>query len=88
MGAEAVLKQCFKSYKFDKNLIIGGRGPFPSGTISVSSRESAGIRNDLGLCADKGPGCNKASPGVGAAPGNRDIGADVQALDAVLAGVE
>jgi hypothetical protein len=88
MGAEAVLKECFATYNFDKNLIIGGRGTWPAGTIGVSSREAAGIRSDLGLCSEKGPGCAKASPGAGAAPGNRDVGADVQAVEAALAGVE
>ena len=88
MGAEAVLKECFATYRFDKNLMIGGRGTWPSGTIAVSSREAAGIRSDLGLCSEKGSGCAKASPGAGAAPGGRDIGADVQALEATLTGVE
>jgi hypothetical protein len=88
MGAEAVLKECFASYQFDKNLIIGGRGPWPAGTIGVSSKEAAGIRSDLALCTEKSPGCAKPSPGAGAAPGNRDVGADVQAVDAALEGVE
>jgi hypothetical protein len=88
MGAEAVLQNCFATYHFDKNLMIAGRGTWPSGTIAASSRESAGVRADLGLCSQKGPGCAKVSPGAGAAPGGRDIGADVQALEVILAGVE
>lgn len=88
MGAEAVLKACFEPYKFEKNLIIGGRGAWPPGTIGVSSREAAGIRSDLGLCTEKGPGCAKVSPGLRAAAGNRDLGADVQAVEAAIAGVE
>ncbi len=88
MGTEAVLQACFSTYRFDKNLMIGGRGTWPSGTIAASSREAAGIRSDLGLCSEKGAGCTKVSPGAGAAPGGRDVGADVQGLQAVLAGVE
>jgi hypothetical protein len=88
LGAEAVLKECFASYKFEKNLIIGGRGSWPPGNIGVSSREAAGIRSDLRLCAEKGPGCAKASPGAHAARDGRDMGADVQAIEAAVAGVE
>jgi len=96
-GGEAVLDACFDGYKFEKNLIIGGRGSFPKGNITVGSAEAAGIRNfdpkedasqDPRLCHAKGPGCSKASPGAGTASDGRDLGADIDAVEAAIAGVE
>jgi hypothetical protein len=93
-GPEAVLKECFSTYKFEKNLIIGDtRGRWPAGTITASSLQEAGIRDpkerisNQRLCREMGPGCQKKSPGAGADQG-RDLGADVDALDTALAGVE
>lgn len=95
MGGEAVLTACFDPFKFDHNLIISGRGSFPKGNIVVGSSGDAGIQDlkdnvsrDPRLCHGKGPGCLKASPGVGAASDGRDIGADIEGLEAVIAGVE
>jgi hypothetical protein len=94
-GSEAVLQACFDPYKFDKNLIITARGAFPKGNIVVDSPEAAGIRDlkgsiakDPRLCHAKGPGCSKVSPGAGAASDGRDLGADVDAIEAAIAGVE
>jgi hypothetical protein len=94
-GAEAVLEACFAPYKFDKNLIVSGRGSFPKGNSTVGSPEAAGIRNlkdsiskDPRLCHTKGPGCSKVSPGAGAASDGRDLGADIDAVEAAIAGVE
>jgi hypothetical protein len=94
-GSEAVLQACFDPYKFDKNLIITGRGSFPKGNIAVGSPEAAGIRDlkdavskDPRLCHAKGPGCNKVSPGAAAASDGRDLGADIDAVEAAIAGVE
>jgi hypothetical protein len=76
-------------------LIVSGRGSFPKGNITVGSAEAAGIRNlkdtvskDPRLCHAKGPGCAKASPGAGAASDGRDLGADIDAVEAAIAGVE
>jgi hypothetical protein len=93
-GAEAVLSACFSNYKFDHNLVITDSGRWPSGTI-VASPGSAGIRDlkdgvakDPRLCREKMAGCPKVSPGAGAAPGGRDLGADMDAVEAALDGVE
>lgn len=95
LGAEAVLQACFEPYKFDKNLIVTARGSFPKGNITVSSPEAAGIRDlkdtvsrDPRLCHAKGPGCPKVSPGAAAASDGRDLGADIDAIEAAIAGVE
>jgi len=94
LGAEAILKECFSSYKFDKNLIIGSHATWPAGILTASSPEEAGIHDvksgmskDPRLCHEKGPNCPKKSPGAGAADG-RDLGADVDAVEAAIAGVE
>ncbi|HEY6301522.1 MAG TPA: hypothetical protein VIX14_00525 [Terriglobales bacterium] len=94
-GAEAVLIACFVNYKFEKNLIVNARGSFPKGTIVVGSPEAAAIRDlkdtvskDPRLCHAKQAGCAKASPGAGAASDGRDVGADVDAVEAAIAGVE
>jgi len=93
-GPDAVLQACFSNYKFEKNLIITDEGAWPSGTIVVSDK-TAGIRDlkdgvsrDPRLCREKGPNCAKASPGAGAAGGGGDIGADVDAVEAAISGVE
>ena len=94
-GPDAVISQCFSPYKFEKNLIITDAGPWPRGNITVSSADKAGIRDlkdtvskDPRLCHEKGPGCSKVSPGAGAASDGRDLGADADAVEAALAGVE
>jgi len=93
-GPAAVLESCFSNYKFEKNLVISDRGPWPSGTIAVSAGEAGirdlkdGVSKNPRLCRDKGPGCAKASAGVRAANDGRDIGADVDAVEAAIAGIE
>jgi hypothetical protein len=96
VGAEAVLKACFANYRFEKNLIVSGRGSlWPAGTLVATSPEAAGIRNlkdgvseNPRLCKDRTDGCSKVSPGAGAASGGRDLGADLDAIDAALQGVD
>ncbi len=94
-GGEAILKECFSSYKFEHNLIVSGRGSLPAGNIVVSSASDAAIRDlkdviskDPRLCHEKGAGCSKKSPGASAASDGRDLGADVDAVEAAIAGVE
>ena len=95
LGAEAVLAACFVNYKFEKNIIIGEKGGWPKGTVVVSSPKAAGVRDyqngvskNPRLCHSNMAGCEKASPGVGAATDGKDIGADVDAVESALAGVE
>jgi len=94
-GPEAVLKECFDPYKFEHNLIIGSRGGWPPGNTIVGSANDAGVRDVKEgiaarplLCRDKGEGCQRKSPGIGAASDGRDIGADVEGVEAAIAGVE
>lgn len=96
-GAEAVFNACFDPYKFDHNLIIEERphGGWPPKNFLVASENDAGVHDlkdnvsvDPWLCPAKGPGCPKKSPGIAAASDGRDIGADMKAVDAAIAGVE
>jgi hypothetical protein len=95
LGSAAVLEECFDPYKFDHNLIVSARGDFPKGNTTVGSPEAAGVRDlkdavgkDPRLCRTKGTGCSKVSPGAGAASDGRDLGADIDAVEAAIAGVE
>jgi hypothetical protein len=95
LGTQAVLDACFANYKFEKNLIIGSKGGWPKGNIVVSSAEAAGVRDlkggvskDPRLCRANTAGCSKASPGAGAASDGKDVGVDMDALEAALEGVE
>ena len=94
-GPEAIFKECFSNYKFEKNLIVSGRSQWPAGTLVASSSDAAGIRDlkegvskNPRLCREKMPGCSKVSPGAGAAIGGKDLGADVDALEAAIEGVD
>jgi len=96
-SVQAALNACFSNYKFDHNLIsverISGGWP-PENTIVASPEDLGvhdlkdGISSDPRLCHEKGPGCHKRSPGVAAASDGRDLGADVDAVEAAIAGVE
>ena len=95
MGGEAVLTACFEPFKFEHNLIIADKGSFPKGNIVVGSAEAAGIRDlkdnvsrDPRLCQASASGCKRASPGVGVASDGRNLGADIDGLEAAIAGVE
>lgn len=94
-GAEALMQACFDPFKFEKNLIVSGHESFPKGNFVVGSAEAAGVRDlkdsvskDPKLCRTKGAGCPKVSPGAGTASDGRDLGADIDAVTAAIAGVE
>ncbi len=94
-GAEALIRACFDPFKFEKNLIVSAHESFPKGNFIVGSAEAAGVRDlkdsvskDPRLCNGKGPGCPKVSPGAGAASDGRDLGADIDGVEAAIAGVE
>ena len=96
LGPDAILKACFVTYKFDHNLIAVSRGGgFPAGNTIVSSPEDIavhdfkdGVAKNPRLCHEKGSGCSKKSPGTAAASDGRDLGADVDAVETAIAGVE
>jgi hypothetical protein len=98
VGPEAVLDACFSNYHFDHNLISVERGGgFPKTNIVFGNPKDLEIRDlkngvakDPHLCREKGDGptCNKRSAGVAAASDGKDMGADVDAVQAAIKGVE
>src|ERR1019366_2922053 len=94
-GTAAVLDACFVHYTVEKNMIIGEKGGWPKGTIAVSSVKAAGIRDlekgvskDARLCHAHTTGCSQTSPAASAGTDGKDVGADVDAIEAAIAGVE
>lgn len=92
----AALDNCIASAVFNHNLIIGGKKHWPSGNILVDDVAAAGIRDfhdgrggDYRLCSQEATaGCKKRSPGLKAGTDGKDIGADIDAVDAAISGVE
>ena len=91
-GPAGVLKNCFQNARFTNNILIGG-SDWPKGNMTPKNMDAAGIReiHEAGaapyqLCRgedDPSP-CKKASPALGAANDNKDIGADVQAIHRIM----
>ncbi|HWY57542.1 MAG TPA: hypothetical protein VNZ03_23965 [Terriglobales bacterium] len=91
----AALSNCIANPLVTLNLIIGGRGNWPPGNIVVNDVAAAGIQDfhdgrggDYRLCRQAGNGCKKTSPGAKAASDGKDIGADIDAVEAAVSGVE
>jgi hypothetical protein len=90
-GPEGVLKNCIESLTFTHNAIIGGSG-WPGGNFYPKNMKSVGLENragmnELRLCKARGPGCEGASRYAAAGTDGKDIGADIERLDAALKGV-
>ncbi|MGC2172336.1 MAG: hypothetical protein WA555_14510 [Candidatus Sulfotelmatobacter sp.] len=89
-GPAGVFKSCFADSIFTHNIIIGGAN-WPAGNIMVKDFAAAGIRVERTggsdryyLCRQKGEGCKKASPAVGAGTDGKDIGADLDAIQKTM----
>jgi hypothetical protein len=93
-GPGGVIRNCFANSSFTHNLMIG-EGGWPSGNTSAKDLHGAGIRelnNPNGrpyeLCKEKGEAeCKKASPALKAGTDGKDLGADLEKLDQMLANV-
>jgi len=87
-------KNCFANSSFTHNLMIG-EGGWGSGNISAKDAKSAGIRESAGpdgmpyrLCKEKGSEeCKKVSPALHAGTDGKDLGADLEKLQQMLANV-
>jgi hypothetical protein len=87
-------KNCFSKSSFTHNLMIG-EGGWPSGNPSAKDARAAGVRESPGpdgtpyrLCADKDNGeCKKVSPALRAGTDGKDLGADLEKLQQMLANV-
>jgi len=94
-GPAGILKSCFSDPVVTHNLIVGGSG-WPSGNIMVKDVAAAGLRElpgkvvpDYRLCRarNEANNCKTVSPAIGAASDGKDIGADIDRLEKMLAGV-
>ncbi len=92
----AILEHCFSSATFSHNLIIGGRGGWPPGNVTVNDANEAGFREfkggrggDYHLCRgkDNGSNCTKPSPALAKGADGKDIGADIEAIEKATSGV-
>lgn len=97
LGPDAVLKNCFNPVTVSHNAIIAPRGSWPKGNSSSKNEDSVGFVNynhgkdaDYHLCRakDKSSSCKQPSPYVGAGSDGKDLGADIDALEAATSGAE
>ncbi len=94
-GPSGVLKNCFADAVVTHNLIVGGSG-WPSGNIMAKDAAAAGLRvlpgkavPDYRLCRakDEAHDCKNVSPAIGAGSDGKDIGADLDRIEQITAGV-
>jgi len=94
-GPAGVFKSCFSNTVVTHNLVVDG-ADWPAGNIMVKNVAAAGLRNlpgnqrqDYRLCRSKDEAkyCQKASPAVSAGSDGKDIGADIERIEQVTAGV-
>ena len=95
-GPATVLKNCFASFKFTNNALVGSGGGWPGGNpilADASAVHMEDFRDGKGgsyrLCGEKsGANCKKESPLRKAGSDGKDLGADFDAVKAATEGVE
>jgi len=93
LGPAGVFQRCFDHSTINRNMVVGG-ADWPKGNLTVRNAEAAGIGDPhrtsgwYHLCQQKENGCKKASPAIGAAVDGKNIGADVDAIEKVMAEVQ
>lgn len=95
-GPAGILKNCFSSLVFTHNAIIGATKQWPSGNLFPKDEDSVGFVNynhgrdgDYHLCKAKNQPspCKNASPYLHAGTDGKDLGADIDAVEAATSGV-
>jgi hypothetical protein len=87
-GPEGVFKNCFQKGTFKNNAIINGFGEWPEGTFLPKNVEAVGFskRSDamgqFRLCRKKDSDCKAPSKYTSAGNDGKDIGADINLLNA------
>ena len=90
--ASGVIKSCFENSTFAHNVVIDGDG-WPAGNIAPKNPAAAGLPEKTSgvaryrLCRKKDEACKNVSPAISAGDDGRDIGADPEAIEKALAGV-
>ena len=95
-GPVGVLKNCFDGFNVTHNALVGSAGGWPGGNFSPKDASVAGVRDfrngksgDYRLCEDKRAGsCKAASAFRKAGSDGKDLGADLDAIQAATDGVE
>jgi hypothetical protein len=95
-GPEGVLKNCFASVNFTRNAFVGSPGGWPKENFAPGNFSAVqmndfrqGKGGDYRLCAEKNPSaCKKESPLHKAGSDGKDLGADIDAIQAATKGVE
>jgi hypothetical protein len=88
-----VIKNCFDHSSFTHNMVIEGAN-WPAGNLTPKNAAAAGLPEKAAgvahyrLCRKKDDTCKNVSPAIGAGSDGRDIGADVDAIEKALQGVE
>jgi hypothetical protein len=88
-----VIKSCFDNSSFTHNVVVEGAN-WPSGNFTPKNAAAAGLPEKAAgiaryrLCRKKEDACKNVSPAIAAGSDGRDIGADVDAIEKALAGVE
>ena len=86
-GPAGVLQDCFASYRFDHNAVIGGDGGWPRGNSSPKRPRDIGFTNYNN--GDRGDyRLLNESHFRGAGSDGKDLGADVDAVTRAIAGVQ
>jgi hypothetical protein len=97
MGPEAIFQSCFHEMTFAHNAIIGSGKQWPKENSFPKNEDAVGFvhadhgkEGDYRLCSekDKPAPCKRASPFRQSGSDRKDLGADVDAVNAATAGVE
>lgn len=95
-GPAGVLNRCFASFNFTHNALVGSAGAWPGGNSTPGDASAVHMQDfrqgkggDYRLCAEKNmANCKKASPFRKAGSDGKDLGADLDAVNAATEGVE
>jgi hypothetical protein len=95
-GPEGVLKNCFSSFTFTHNVLVGSAGDWPKGNFALGTDSAVRMQDfrdgnggDYRLCGQSKTGnCKSASPFQKAGTDGKDLGADLDAIKTATAGVE
>jgi hypothetical protein len=86
-----VLNNCVDSVTFTNNAIVGGYGAWPNGNFYPKNLDAVGFIStadgEYRLCHEKNAECKGPSKFVHAGTDGKDIGADVDLVDAAIKGV-
>jgi hypothetical protein len=91
-GPAGILQHCFESSTFTANVIINGFGSWPPGNFLPKDVKAVGFIpgkdfDAFRLCRTKDEVCKSRSKFAGAGTDGKDIGADIELVDAATEGV-